>query len=178
MPVAWIAHLGGFIAGIVLFPLFDFARSARRRWPGAPAPAALHGGLTAFRAALRRACLAFGRRRRALRRWGTMILPTIDPLIAGGVVVTTAFTDACLCAIQRRRFARRRFAAASWSSVWYLLAAFAVISYTSNWVYVLFPGGGGLMDRRVSVDHCAQSHRSRCVSVENAPDLNSLFILV
>jgi membrane associated rhomboid family serine protease len=23
MPVAWIAHLGGFIAGLVLFPLFD-----------------------------------------------------------------------------------------------------------------------------------------------------------
>jgi membrane associated rhomboid family serine protease len=23
MPVAWIAHLGGFVAGLVLFPLFD-----------------------------------------------------------------------------------------------------------------------------------------------------------
>ena len=23
MPVAWVAHLGGFFAGIVLFPLFD-----------------------------------------------------------------------------------------------------------------------------------------------------------
>ena len=23
MPVAWVAHLGGFFAGLVLFPLFD-----------------------------------------------------------------------------------------------------------------------------------------------------------
>jgi membrane associated rhomboid family serine protease len=23
MPVAWVAHLGGFCAGLVLFPLFD-----------------------------------------------------------------------------------------------------------------------------------------------------------
>ena len=23
MPVAWVAHLGGFLAGIILFPLFD-----------------------------------------------------------------------------------------------------------------------------------------------------------
>jgi len=23
MPVAWVAHIGGFVAGIVLFPLFD-----------------------------------------------------------------------------------------------------------------------------------------------------------
>jgi hypothetical protein len=37
---------------------------------------------------------------------------------------------------------RRRFAAASWSSAWYLLSAFAVISYTSNWVYVLFAAIG------------------------------------
>jgi uncharacterized membrane protein YhaH (DUF805 family) len=66
-----------------------------------------------------------------------MILPTIDPLIAGGVV-TTAFTDAVYVQFNAAVSARRRFAAASWSSVWYLLAAFAVISYTSNWVYVLF----------------------------------------
>jgi hypothetical protein len=37
---------------------------------------------------------------------------------------------------------RRRLSAASWSSVWYLLSAFAVISYTKNWTYVLFAAGG------------------------------------
>jgi membrane associated rhomboid family serine protease len=29
MPVAWVAHLGGFIAGILVFPLFDRSRPAR-----------------------------------------------------------------------------------------------------------------------------------------------------
>jgi len=29
MPVAWIAHLGGFAAGLVLFPLFDSGRAPR-----------------------------------------------------------------------------------------------------------------------------------------------------
>jgi hypothetical protein len=66
-----------------------------------------------------------------------MILPTIDPWIAGGVVFTTALTDAVYVFFNAAVSARRRFAAATWSSVWYLLAAFAVISYTSNWTYVL-----------------------------------------
>jgi membrane associated rhomboid family serine protease len=30
MPVAWMAHVGGFVAGIVLFPLFDRARPGSR----------------------------------------------------------------------------------------------------------------------------------------------------
>ncbi len=28
MPVAWIAHVGGFVAGVLLFPLFDRARAS------------------------------------------------------------------------------------------------------------------------------------------------------
>ena len=71
-----------------------------------------------------------------------MILPTIDPLIAGGVVVTTAFTDAVYVQFNAAVSSRRRFAAATWSSVWYLLAALAVISYTSNCVYVPFAAVG------------------------------------
>jgi len=38
--------------------------------------------------------------------------------------------------------ARKRLPAATWSSVWYLLSAFAVISYTQNWVYVVFAAAG------------------------------------
>ena len=71
-----------------------------------------------------------------------MNLPTIDPLIAGGVVLTTALTDAIYVQFTAAVAARRRFAAASWSSLWYLLAAFAVISYTSNWAYVVFAALG------------------------------------
>ena len=35
-----------------------------------------------------------------------------------------------------------RVRAASWSSVWYMLSAFAVISYTRNPLYTLFAAGG------------------------------------
>jgi hypothetical protein len=80
-----------------------------------------------------------------------MILPTIDPLIAGGVVVTTAFTDAVYVQFNAAVSSRHRFAAATWSSVWYLLAAFAVISYTSNWVYVLFAALGSWIGGFVSI---------------------------
>ena len=34
MPVAWVAHLGGFAAGIVLFPLFDRTRKSLPTSPG------------------------------------------------------------------------------------------------------------------------------------------------
>ena len=80
-----------------------------------------------------------------------MILPSIDPLIAGGVVLTTAFTDAVYVLFTASVAARKRFAAATWSSVWYLLAAFAVISYTSNWVYVLFAALGSWIGGFVSI---------------------------
>lgn len=84
--------------------------------------------------------------------WGEkMVLPTIDPLIAGGVVISTALTDAVYVFFTAAVAARRRFAAASWSSVWYLLAAFAVISYTSNWAYVLFAALGSWIGGFLSI---------------------------
>jgi hypothetical protein len=71
-----------------------------------------------------------------------MILPSVHPLVALGVVVSTAATDAVYVLFNASVSERRRFAAASWSSLWYLLSAFAVISYTSNWIYVLFAASG------------------------------------
>jgi hypothetical protein len=47
--------------------------------------------------------------------------------------------------------ARRRVSAATWSSAWYLLSAFAVISYTSNWVYVLFAALGSWIGGYLSI---------------------------
>jgi len=38
-----------------------------------------------------------------------------------------------------------------WSSAWCLLAAFAVISYTSNWAYVLFAALGSWIGSFVSI---------------------------
>ncbi|HEX8891833.1 MAG TPA: hypothetical protein VF783_00845, partial [Terriglobales bacterium] len=60
----------------------------------------------------------------------------IDPILALGVTLSTAATDAVYVMFSAAVAARKRVPAASWSSVWYLLSAFAVISYTRNWVYV------------------------------------------
>jgi len=78
-------------------------------------------------------------------------LPTLDPLIAAGVVVSTALTDAVYVMFTSSVVARRRVAAASWSSAWYLLSAFAVISYTSNWAYVLFAAAGSWIGGFLSI---------------------------
>lgn len=71
-----------------------------------------------------------------------MALAHVDPLVAAGVVLSTAATDAVYVMFNAAVSDRRRFSAASWSSIWYLLSAFAVISYTSNWLYVLFAALG------------------------------------
>ena len=70
-----------------------------------------------------------------------MISP-IAPLTAFGVVAATAATDAVYVMFTSAVVTRRRVPAATWSSVWYLLSSFAVISYTENWVYVLFAAAG------------------------------------
>jgi sugar (pentulose or hexulose) kinase len=70
------------------------------------------------------------------------VILSIAPLTAAGVVVATAATDAVYVMFTSAVVARRRVSAATWSSVWYLLSSFAVISYTENWVYVLFAAAG------------------------------------
>ncbi len=67
---------------------------------------------------------------------------TISPLIAAGVMVSTATTDAVYVLFNAAVADRRRTLAATWSGIWYLLAAFAVISYTSNAAYVVFAAAG------------------------------------
>jgi uncharacterized membrane protein YhaH (DUF805 family) len=66
----------------------------------------------------------------------------IDPLIAAGVFLCTAVTDAAYVLFSAAIVARRRVAAANWSGIWYLLSAFAVINYTQNASYVLFAAAG------------------------------------
>ena len=80
-----------------------------------------------------------------------MPLPEVDPFIAAGVVASTAITDAVYVFFNAAVSARRRVAAASWSSLWYLLSAFAVISYTSNWAYVLFAALGAWIGGFLSI---------------------------
>jgi hypothetical protein len=75
----------------------------------------------------------------------------IAPLTAAGVVVATAATDAVYVMFTSAVVARRRVPAAAWSSVWYLLSSFAVISYTENWVYVLFAAAGSWLGAYASL---------------------------
>ncbi len=69
-------------------------------------------------------------------------MPHIDPLLALGVALSTAATDAVYVMFNAAVSSRKRVPAATWSSIWYLLSAFAVISYTRNWVYVCFAAVG------------------------------------
>ena len=75
----------------------------------------------------------------------------IRPLLAAGVLLSTALTDGVYVLFTSAVVARRRFAAASWSSCWYLLSAFAVISYTRSWVYVVFAAAGSWLGAYASL---------------------------
>jgi len=69
-------------------------------------------------------------------------MPSIDPLTAAFVLAATAATDAAYVMFTAAVIARRRFPAANWSMGWYLLSSYAVISYTENWIYVVFAAAG------------------------------------
>ena len=75
----------------------------------------------------------------------------IDPVIAAGVLGCTAVTDAVYVLFNAAVTARRRVWAANWSGIWYLLSAFAVISYTQNASYVLFAAAGSWLGAFASV---------------------------
>ncbi|MBB6310278.1 hypothetical protein [Xanthobacter tagetidis] len=67
---------------------------------------------------------------------------SLDPLVAAGVVLATTLTDAAYVMFTASVAGKRRLQAANWSSIWYMLSSFAVISYTANWVYVVFAAVG------------------------------------
>ena len=75
----------------------------------------------------------------------------IDPWVAAGVVLATATTDAVYVMFTSAVIARRRVPAATWSSIWYLLSSFAVISYTRDWRYVVFAAIGSWIGAYVSM---------------------------
>jgi len=95
-----------------------------------------------------------------------------NPLIAMGVVASTAATDAVYVMFTAAVAARRRSVAASWSSIWYLLAAFAVISYTGNPIYALFAAVGSWIGAFCSVRWLNRSNPkpARAGELPNRPD--------
>jgi uncharacterized membrane protein YhaH (DUF805 family) len=78
-------------------------------------------------------------------------MAAIDPLTALGVLLATAATDAVYVLFTSAVVARRRVPAATWSSIWYLLSSFAVISYTENWIYVVFAALGSWLGAFASI---------------------------
>jgi predicted transcriptional regulator len=78
-----------------------------------------------------------------------MIVP--NPLTAAGVVIATAATDAVYVMFTSAVVARKRVPAATWSSIWYLLSSYAVISYTENWIYVAFAAAGSWIGAFASI---------------------------
>ena len=78
-------------------------------------------------------------------------MSSINPLTALAVVLATAATDAVYVMFTSSVVARKRVHAATWSSIWYLLSSFAVISYTENWVYVIFAAIGSWIGAYVSM---------------------------
>lgn len=78
-------------------------------------------------------------------------MPHIEPFLALGVAASTAATDAVYVMFNAAVSSRKRVSAATWSSMWYLLSAFAVISYTRNWVYVCFAAVGSWVGAYISM---------------------------
>src|SRR5215469_15690299 len=75
----------------------------------------------------------------------------VNPLIALGVLASTATTDAAYVFFNAAVTGRHRARAANWAAIWYVLSAFAVISYTENWVYVLFAATGSWLGAYASI---------------------------
>jgi hypothetical protein len=82
----------------------------------------------------------------------------VNPLIALGVLASTAATDAAYVFFNAAVSGRRRVWAANWSAIWYLLSAFAVISYTENAVYVVFAATGSWLGAFASVTWLRRGH--------------------
>lgn len=92
-----------------------------------------------------------------------------NPLIALGVMASTALTDAVYVLFNSAVSRRRRISAASWSSLWYLLSAFAVISYTGNPIYVLFAASGSWLGAFTAVTWLNRTDLKRGPAVKPTP---------
>src|SRR6201991_5364870 len=89
---------------------------------------------------------------------GESTMSAINPLTAIAVVVATAATDAVYVMFTSAVVARKRVPAATWSSIWYLLSSFAVISYTENWAYVGFAAAGSWIGAYASLTFLQRPH--------------------
>jgi hypothetical protein len=97
------------------------------------------------------------------------MIPPVHPLMAIGVLASTAATDAAYVFFNAAVSGRRRVWAANWSAIWYLLSAFAVISYTENAVYVLFAAAGSWLGAFASVSWLRRGSAGDAVERHSPP---------
>jgi len=93
----------------------------------------------------------------------------VHPLVALGVLASTAATDAVYVLFNAAVTGRRRVWAANWSAIWYLLSAFAVINYTENAMYVVFAATGSWLGAFVSVTWLRRGHSKVAQTHHNPP---------
>jgi hypothetical protein len=93
----------------------------------------------------------------------------VNPLIAIGVLASTAATDAAYVFFNAAVTGRRRIWAANWSAIWYLLSAFAVISYTENAIYVIFAAAGSWLGAFASVSWLGRGTASIAMGPHSPP---------
>lgn len=74
--------------------------------------------------------------------WGDTLSSNVSFWVALGVTVSVALTDLVYVLYTTEVVKKRSVHAASLSSLWHLLAAFAIVSYTHNPVYVAFAALG------------------------------------
>src|SRR4029079_2489069 len=104
-------------------------------------------------------------------------LAGIDPLIALGVVCATALTDAVCVMFTSSVVHRRDLAAANWGSLTYMLSAFAVISFTNNWVYVVFAALGSWIGAYATMKYL-RWRSARAARPESAAPVHADAVLV
>src|SRR4051795_11357575 len=93
----------------------------------------------------------------------------INPLIALAVFASTAVTDAAYVFFNAAVGKRLRIRAANWSAIWYLLSAFAVISYTENPIYVAFAAVGSWIGAFASVSWLVRGEPNPAVPRHDPP---------
>src|ERR1700682_2497928 len=93
----------------------------------------------------------------------------VNPLIAVGVLASTAAPDAAYVFFNAAVTSRRRLRATNWSAIWCLLSAFAVISYTENAIYVLFAAAGSWLGAFASVTWLRRGGRAGEATGRDSP---------
>ena len=96
-----------------------------------------------------------------------MILP-INPLVAMGVLASTAATDAAYVFFNAAVSGGAEFGPQTGAPSGTLLSAFAVISYTENAIYVLF-AADGLVARRIRLGNLAAPRRPQEATKRHNP---------